>query len=516
MPKPRPNDRFRALFEAGKSLYEGGKFKDAVVALQEVATLLKPLSERRAFRADYVLALHYLASSHLALYNHSDSLPLLNECLEHYRALNQRQGEFDALCDLGVLYERLGAFDVALDYHFKSLDIAKRLDSQVSTAKAYNNIGSVYYGLRQYDEAREFYLKSLALKEKLSDKKSLALTQSNLSSVYSSQGKHQEALELRKKVLAIRRELGDKTGECIVLRNLGSSALRLKNFQSARRYFFQSLKLAEALDDRRMQAVIHHDLGDFFAARREHNKAKAHLCEALKLAETLGLKPRQCDVHLSLSLLFKSQKKYAKSLRHYEAHHRLREEIFNEESDRRLKNLQVLNQLAEAQREAEKARVEKRDLEREVAQKSAEIARSATFLLKQTHLLEHLATELQHVVSRLSGRKTKDRRLLEIIADLQSRQSSKQELDAFQSLFNQLHPNFIRRLSERSPSLTPAELIVCSLIRLGLSSKDIAKIFYAADASGNRHRNIDKYRLHIRKKLGLTKDTQLFPFLSAV
>ncbi len=513
MKHSRSNHQFLASLETGKQRFENGEFNEAIAALEEGLSALGAESEQKKHRADYAAALHYLGSSHLALYNHRESLTFLNECLRLYRQQKNSSGEFDTLCDLGVLYERLGDFDKALDYHLKSLDIAQRINSAESEAKALNNIGAVYYGLRQYDEARQFYQKSLSLKETLPDKKSLAVTMSNLSSVYSSQGKHEEALALRKKVLEIRRELGDRQGECIVLRNLGSSAMRLNDFQNAKRCLLQSLKLAEALDDRRMQAVVHHDLGDFFAARRRYDKAKAHLCESLRLAEALGLKPRQCEVFFSLSSLFKAQKKYADALRHYETYHRLKEEIFNEESDKRLKNLQVLNQLAEAQREVERALQEKQALETEVAQKSSEIARSATYLLKQTYALEYLAMELRQVVSRISGKKTKDKRLLKIVSEIESMKSSESDFALFQSLYDQLYPNFIRRLSERYPSLTPAELIICSLIRLGFSSKEISKIFYASDVAGNRYRNIEKYRLHIRRKLGLTKNSQLFSFL---
>ncbi|MBU4461114.1 MAG: helix-turn-helix transcriptional regulator [Verrucomicrobia bacterium] len=56
---------------------------------------------------------------------------------------------------------------------------------------------------------------------------------------------------------------------------------------------------------------------------------------------------------------------------------------------------------------------------------------------------------------------------------------------------------FASRLSVASPGLTPAETAVCTMIRSGLRTKEIARLRGIAAATVNRHRE------HIRRKLGL-------------
>jgi DNA-binding CsgD family transcriptional regulator len=57
---------------------------------------------------------------------------------------------------------------------------------------------------------------------------------------------------------------------------------------------------------------------------------------------------------------------------------------------------------------------------------------------------------------------------------------------------------FTQRLTAAHPALTPAEVAICTMIRNGLPSKEIARLRGIAIATVNRHRE------HIRRKLGLT------------
>jgi DNA-binding CsgD family transcriptional regulator len=77
----------------------------------------------------------------------------------------------------------------------------------------------------------------------------------------------------------------------------------------------------------------------------------------------------------------------------------------------------------------------------------------------------------------------------------------------FDSLFRQMHHEFYDKLLEVCPQLSKSELQVCALLRLNLSSKDIAQIISLNPAS------IDVTRSRIRKKLGLETNVNLTNYL---
>jgi DNA-binding CsgD family transcriptional regulator len=80
----------------------------------------------------------------------------------------------------------------------------------------------------------------------------------------------------------------------------------------------------------------------------------------------------------------------------------------------------------------------------------------------------------------------------------------------FDMIFKQMHGNFLEKLIECCPDLTKTELQICSLLRLNLSSKEIARLMNINPASidGTRHR--------IRKKLNIDPEASLTSYLIAL
>ena len=78
----------------------------------------------------------------------------------------------------------------------------------------------------------------------------------------------------------------------------------------------------------------------------------------------------------------------------------------------------------------------------------------------------------------------------------------------FEIRFARVHENFYKNLDEKFPDLKNTERKICAMLKLGMSSKDIAAITMTQPES------IDITRSHIRKKLKLTRDKNLTGFLN--
>ena len=79
--------------------------------------------------------------------------------------------------------------------------------------------------------------------------------------------------------------------------------------------------------------------------------------------------------------------------------------------------------------------------------------------------------------------------------------------DEFEAHFENVYENFYEKLDEQFPSLTPGERKLCALLRLNLSSKDIAALTFQNSSS------VDMARYRLRKKFNLSKKTNLVDFL---
>lgn len=81
--------------------------------------------------------------------------------------------------------------------------------------------------------------------------------------------------------------------------------------------------------------------------------------------------------------------------------------------------------------------------------------------------------------------------------------SSEKKNFFFHKLFSELHQDFINRLTEKHPILTPHDVRILSFIRINLDSREIANLMNISPKS------VDIHRYRIRKKLELTHETDL-------
>lgn len=82
--------------------------------------------------------------------------------------------------------------------------------------------------------------------------------------------------------------------------------------------------------------------------------------------------------------------------------------------------------------------------------------------------------------------------------------------EEFDEYFNDLYPDFEKRLLLAAESLTRYEIRICLLIKLGLASKDICRMMRKTVKS------IEVARTRIRKKMMLDRSESLFSFLDAL
>ncbi|MCX6304039.1 MAG: tetratricopeptide repeat protein [Bacteroidetes bacterium] len=123
--------------------------------------------------------------------------------------------------------------------------------------------------------------------------------------------------------------------------------------------------------------------------------------------------------------------------------------------------------------------------------------------LSQTNLsIREKLEEFQHRFQKKKDQNDFSRMILEI------HQNAKQSpLGDFELLFSQMHSGFFEKLLDACPQLSKTELHICALLRLNLSSKDIARVVNLTAAS------VDVTRSHIRKKLGLDQNQNLSGYL---
>jgi len=144
-------------------------------------------------------------------------------------------------------------------------------------------------------------------------------------------------------------------------------------------------------------------------------------------------------------------------------------------------------------------------LETEISYKTKELALSAMHLVKKGEVMNKIKSDIVKISKQTTEPAKKQ--LERVVKDIEHDMRLDKSWEQFEILFDEVHGNFIRRLKEKYPNLTPKELKLCTYLRLNLSTKEIAPLM----SISVRGVEISRYRL--RKKLDLDSSKNLTEFL---
>ncbi len=171
------------------------------------------------------------------------------------------------------------------------------------------------------------------------------------------------------------------------------------------------------------------------------------------------------------------------------------------------KKEQFQHQALVAEKEIIRLRNEK--LQNEMLYRDKELANQTMSIIHKNKFLMKLKEEIQRMIKATDDSQQKTRLVL-LNKRLAKEIDNQQQNKIFETYFDEVHNDFFKNLKQKFPELSPREMRICAYIRMNLSSKEIAALLNITD----RGVEISRYRL--RKKLKLSRDTNLSTFLSNI
>lgn len=143
-------------------------------------------------------------------------------------------------------------------------------------------------------------------------------------------------------------------------------------------------------------------------------------------------------------------------------------------------------------------------LEAELSSKGKELADLSLNVYTKEKVIEGLKDTLRtHKARRAGGLSELDT----LLRQIESATGSIEFLDIYRKNFDLIHEHFFRNLRERYPTLTANDLKFCALLRLNMSTKDIAAF------TNLTVRGVETARYRLRRKLDLPSEQSLIEFL---
>ena len=174
---------------------------------------------------------------------------------------------------------------------------------------------------------------------------------------------------------------------------------------------------------------------------------------------------------------------------------RQQQQLEREQHEQRIKMLEQEQIIAEQQRQI---------LQTELSTQSKDLATLALDVFSKEKVIENLRESMQE--EQRKGN-ISIREMNALMRRIQQTEGNLEFWSIYQKNFDLIHEHFFRNLQERYPSLTASDLKFCALLRLNLSTKQIATF------TNLSVRGVESARLRLRRKLALSPSQNLVDFL---
>ncbi|MFN3529854.1 MAG: tetratricopeptide repeat protein [Bacteroidia bacterium] len=486
----------------GEIMYYRGMYQQSLYHLITSHTIWEDLGDKRATANSLLLlgrVYYYTHQAELAEESYREALDL-------YEALTDRAGIGRALASLGHLAEKRGAYDTAIQLQEAALQHFLSIADNAGEADVYEHLGSIYEDLEQFPLAETYFRKALGLNQSQNNRLKAIINLNNIGDVYRKTRDYQKAEIYSMAALQLADSLRNTYQLLSALKDLAKLAFDQNNYQKAYLLLDSHRVVYNRLynEESSLQTSL---LQTLYESRQKDNRI-AQLIATRRQNRMVMLLSGLLAVLLLLSTYLILNRK---RLRLEKDNKLLAKEREIEEQQKRLALADLQNtKLNEAQLDSELKikQLHEELLNKELELRGRELTTHTLQIIRKNRLLGELRDKLQ----KLSKSNPSEQK--QIVRDLGKKIDislvQEKEWVSFNKSFEEVHQGFYSVLHNLHPDLSAAEIRLCALIRLNMSSRDIATILgISADSL-----RVSRYRL--KKKLGLEAEAKLTPYIHAI
>lgn len=474
-------------------------------------------------------------------------------------AIDDRKGLATTYSNIGTVFYEMGNYVQAQAYLLQGLKLAEGLNDEPAMSRALNNLGNLHYEQGDNEQALEYYNQSLSLKEKLGDRRNLPFTLNNIGLVHTKLKQHQKAIESLTRSANLARENGDIRGVARALGNLGVEYSKTGDYSEALNQFNESISLQSQVNDQDGLASNYSFRGKNFLMMKSFERARQDCMRSLNMAErsgALNLQKEACDC---IGKALEAQGKHAASLGYFKRYQSLKDSLFNREKTQEITRaemnyefekqqladsiafhkLQTAQQVAyerDLNKEQNKffivlitslgiiafllflywrysqrlklKKLENQLLNTEIDFKKKDLTNFAVNISNSLEWAESLAEKVDEVKAATGRKKALEFESLE--REIKNKVWVNEGSEEFYTKIDAFNSAFYHNLTSQFQDLTKTEIRLCSLIRLDLTTKQIAVLQNINPSSVKMSRN------RLRKKLNLSPEDDLTAFLKSI
>jgi len=429
---------------------------------------------------------------------------------------------------MGEAYMNQGDFDMGFESLMNAVETCPA-DCLIIKAKIYLQLSSAYLKLKDFERSFEYVDEASVIYSDLNDSINIARCYNARGLIYIQIPNNEKAEENFKTALAINRRLNNIKSISVNLNNL---CLYEGNTSEKIAMLYEAAAINDSLGNIWSLGENYNNLGTQYFYAKDYDKALKALDTAMRYSEQIKAKELIADNYRYRSWVYAAQNEYENSYKYLLELYNAEQELLSI-NDIRLKELNIIKKRLhdkEQQMILQKQSFQIRNLRlliltvflvvvallialsyivyrsrnrKELEHNRRELTNLSFYINSRNNLLVQIQTKIKEGY-KLSG--------VDLLNHLKSINSFLSQFSAINSetetLIDEINSRFIDKLSQRHPNLTRNEKRLAALLRIGLSSKEIASIINSTPKTVN----MAQYRL--RQRLQIESDQNLSDYMN--
>lgn len=441
----------------------------------------------------------------------------------------------------GYTYLQKASYKTALVETLNALKIFEKLEEPSREADAISLLSEIEYNLGNIHQSLEYDKKSLAIYRQLNDKFYEAETMLTIADTYVEIKEYDIALQYLNDALPLAREINSPSIETMILGALGDIATEKGDYYKAINYIEASTKISKEANRPSILGENWLSTSFYYSKVKQPKIAISYLDSTLQNAKSTGNNSLLKRAYFNGASLFKGLGDYKQAYAHFVDFHSISDSILNIEKSEQIEELRakfetekkeqqinlqeqeitVLEQKAKIsnlqlllmgiglllsligfyaiRQKMKRNKLEKEKVDSELEFKRKELTTHALNLARKNETLENLKLKAQELKEKENTGTGYNQLIRSINFDLQDDNN----WENFSRYFEEVHKDFNSNIKTKYPTVTSNELRLLSLLKMNLSSKEIANILNISPEG------IKKARYRLRKKLELSTEDSL-------
>lgn len=491
--------------------------------------------------------------SHQINSDYDKAIEFGEKALEIYHDIGNMERVSAMYNNIGNSYRNKGDISKCLEYHMESLRIKEEIGvDDEALAASYWNIGNLHGDVQNFAESNVWYRKAEKIYEDLDIEADLVEIRYNLGLNLRDMDSLEQALVYFEPAIDYYRknnQWNDLAGAYSVM---GGISRDDEKYEQAENYYLQSLDLSRRYGERTLVGLVNRRLGRMYTKLGRYDDAEQLLFSALDISQQTGVRKKMITDYLAIAQLYEARRDYQKAYEYHVEYAKLDNEVLNEETLERINELEIKYQTEKKEQEIiiqqnqielleQRARVsriqnimlvlgilgftfifgsvyyglrqrfrriraEKQKLDTELALKRKELTGFTMQLAHKNEVLESLKGDLREIKKDSNG----TGKLNKVIRSIDYNLQDDEGWDQFKRRFEEVHKDFNKTVKAKYPQVTSNDLRLMALIKMNMSSKEIANLLNISQDG------VKKARYRLKRKMELDTEQGLNDVVLAI